>query len=699
MNDRLERYLGSLTDEQRQAVCLPTDKSALVHAGAGSGKTMTLVGRIAYLKMNGVPGSRILAVTFTNQAARELTERVARIIGTEDDWRERVRTGTFHAIGLRWLRRNAELVEETIGMPFQKDFGVADQTDMKRMIRAASESLVDAGSGARLSRHDVDVLVGLLDHHAWASADPEQLAVRMEDDSSTGGEEGINSAGQPAARMKTSRGEPVKVSYEIPKSKEQIIVPAADLVRAYVRYKRKHAMVDYSDLIQLTVRTMEANGYERPGYEYVLCDEYQDTNELQDRMLGLLRQAREPGMQPCPIYAVGDEAQILYSWRGADPTNIRGFADRENCTRHQLRRNWRSTQLILDAGNLVILPSKLRHFKPLVAARKERHQAPVEIHSYATAEEEASSIATFMARNIDGGKNPSQHAVLARTARALVMIEARVAGKNIPYRLTAGSKLADRQEVRDVCAWLRVIVNPHDSMAMERVLTRPKRGIGEAALRRIREIADARRCSWIEALPAAAAIGALRETGKRGAKEIEQILSELMTRAESGISPHAMVEAVADLSGIRGRISIEATSEDESERDAAQMRLERLNVLGTMAHEHRTIGTLTDHLAISDMTQERDDRECATLSTVHAAKGREWDCVIVAGFEEGILPVAGSDTKEQLEEERRIAHVAFTRARRRLVITWARKRGNDQEMSRFATDMPDIKRVHHAATR
>ena len=660
--DRGTAYLAELTDEQRAAVQAETSQSVLVSAGAGTGKTRTLVGRVVHLIAEGIPPGRILAVTFTNRAAAQLRARVREVVGEHEDWRERVHTGTFHALGLRWIRRHAEDVGDAIGCEFRPDFTVIDEPDLKRVVRTAARESLDDGTDAKLAVDDAQTLLDVLDRHAWSDPDPEHLAEQLERDEAT-------------------------IRFEVPRGGATLVRSAADAVRSYRAYKLRHALVDYNDLIQLAVRAMRAAPHHRPGYDQVLVDEYQDTNRLQDEFLGLLREPPGGGVR-CPLYAVGDEAQILYSWRGAAPENIRGLPDREQVRTQALTVNWRSGQRVLDAGNAVIAPAALRHFRSLLAAPGRGQGPPVEMHGYGDAAHEAAAIGHYVERCLKDGVRVEQLAVLARTSRCLLMVEGEITRRSIPYRLTAGHKFADRQEVKDVGAWLRVLVNPHDTLAMERVLTRPKRGIGEVAIRRLAEIASARGCTWLEAAPGAAAVGALRGRGREAMEETVRTVAQLHHQAEAGASPRRLVAEIGIRTGIRDRLERATRSDDEDEAQSARMRLERLHVLEQMAGRHRTVGALADRLSIADGSEDGPRHRALTLSTVHAAKGLEWPYVVLCGFEEGVLPVAGSDTPAEREEERRIAHVAFTRAQRRLVITYAlRRHGQDCVRSSFADDL------------
>ena len=288
--------------------------------------------------------------------------------------------------------------------------------------------------------------------------------------------------------------------------------------------------------------------------------------------------------------------------------------------------------------------------------------------------------------------------VLARTARAFALVDAALARRRIAYRVVAGRRFADRQEVRDIAAWVRVLMNPDDDIAIERVLTRPKRGIGPATIEKIRGVREGGKMSWLDATTASCELGIIKGQALAGLQEVRDIALRLVALTDRRCTPNELVSAILRETGIHDKLRREAKDDDAADAATAKARLEHLEMLQDIAHEHTTIAGFADHLAVSDTAQDAPDAESVTVSTVHAAKGLEWSCVIFVGFEKGIIPhtrgegpEGGSESKPgsaELEEERRIAHVGMTRAMDRLIVTYAkRRRGSESEASPFVSEI------------
>ena len=665
--------LAGLTDEQAAAVTAPTSDSLLIRAGAGTGKTRTLIARTAWLAASGIPLRNILLITFTNRAAREMIDRLYRIFLDDDaeNPEERARhtmptMGTFHAIAARFLRQNAVEVEEALGFSFSERYTIVNEEDARRLIKDAAMELLPAGSNAALTAEDAELIQDAMDKHACVDPEPDKLADLLD----------------------LEQDDPVFVTYRIPRGVAPIRRPASAVIRTYLEYKARNHLLDYNDLIAIAVRTLRANPRLVPRRTAVLCDEYQDTNALQEEFLHQLR-----GPEPlCPVTCVGDDAQLLYAWRGAHIENILELPDRIDCHVAHLTLNFRSPQSILDAANAALAANKQRRKTELVAAGGQSGH-PVELHVFASAREEADYIVRRISERYRAGASPGDYAVLARTGRALSQIDGGLARAGVPYRVTAGRRFANRAEIRDAAAWISLIINPADNTACERALQRPKRGIGKTSIERIRQTAIDRRQPMIDTLQTVVSRGAIKGRPAAAVRAAHELYRELASYADRQARPDRVLSFLLEKTGLYESITEHIDDPDPDERQAALDRKERFDQLMEIAREHRSIMELAEHLAIADTPPDASTSSTVTLSTVHAAKGCEWSDVHLVALEEGVLPVSMDD----LEEERRILHVACSRAKDRLTLSRCRVRQESEaEPSRFIDEIrPHLQIIDH----
>jgi DNA helicase-2/ATP-dependent DNA helicase PcrA len=628
--------LAGLNPVQQEAVA-HVDGPLLVLAGAGSGKTRVIAHRIAYLVAGGVDPRRILAVTFTNKAAGEMAERVAAILAGRSGRPPLV--ATFHATCARVLRAEIQY------LGYRRSFVIYDEDDRLALVRECYRELgldervlTPAGAIARISRVKNQLL------------GPEDLRT-------------------------AARG---------PRE--------ADVARLYLRYAtrlRELGAVDFDDLLSLTVeifaRHPEVLDRYRELWRYVLVDEYQDTNAAQYR---LLRQLTAVHRNLC---VVGDPDQSIYRFRGADLRNILDFErDFPGCRVVRLEQNYRSTGRILEIAAAVIVHNQGRKEKGLWTENAQGE--PALLFQARDEAEEALWIARTAAELRGGGLSLDGVAVLYRTnAQSRVLEDAfRMAG--LPYHIVGSVRFYERKEVKDALAYLRLVTNPADDLAFRRALGVPPRGIGRATLARLEELAAPAGVPLL-----ATAARAAQELGGRGGRALAEF-ARLIGQLAAGVAGPgplgARVAAVIDGAGLREPLRREGTAEAES-------RLENLDELVVAAEEFAArpeggdlAGFLDSVALIADVDERREARTAATLMTLHSAKGLEFPAVFLTGLEEGVFPHGRAlDDEEGIEEERRLAYVGLTRAKRRLFLSYAMERrlggyAGLREPSRFLLEMP-----------
>jgi DNA helicase-2/ATP-dependent DNA helicase PcrA len=632
-----EEIVAGLNPAQQDAV-VHTDGALLVLAGAGSGKTRVIAHRIAYLIARGVDPRRILAVTFTNKAAEEMAQRVETLLA---GWGVRAPlVATFHAACVRILR--AEI--HHLGYP--RHFLIYDEDDRLSLVR---ELIRETG----------------LDERAW----PPQAAVSR-----------IS-----RAKNQLQDAEAVSAAAGTPRERE--------LARLFTRYEarlRAAGALDFDDLLGLTVRLWERHpevlGYYRNLWRYVLVDEYQDTNAAQYRLLRLLTGGHGN------LCVVGDPDQSIYRFRGADLRNILDFErDFPECRVVRLEQNYRSTGQILEIAAAVIAHNQARKEKTLWTENDRGEPARL-FRAWDEVEE-----AAWVARSVAGlraeGVGLDEVAVFYRTNAQSRVLEDAFRTLGLPYHIVGSVRFYERKEVKDALAYLRLALNPQDDLAFTRAIGMPPRGVGRATLGRLAEIAVRERLP----LSAAAAGPAAAEIGGKAGRTLREFagLRERLAGLLAGAGPLAeRVSALVDAAGLREALRRESTAEAES-------RLENLDELCVAAGEFEARQGQGDPAAfldsvalLSDVDELSEARAAVTLMTLHSAKGLEFPAVFLTGLEEGVFPHARAlEDAEGVEEERRLAYVGLTRAKRRLFLSYAAQRrlgafGGMREPSRFLLEMP-----------
>ncbi len=628
-------YLAGLNPEQREAV-ETLDGPVLVLAGAGTGKTRVLTTRIAHiLSLGRARPGEILAVTFTNKAAREMKERVGHMVGQIVEgmpW-----LGTFHSIGVKILRRHAELVG------LKSDFTILDVDDQIRLLKQILEvENVDE------KRWPARVLAGLIDGWKNRGLTPEQVPP---------GE---------AASFANGRGLKLYAAYQ-ERMKVLNAADFGDLLLENIRLFRDHPEV---------LRQYQGR------FRFILVDEYQDTNVAQYLWLRLLGQGARN------ICCVGDDDQSIYGWRGAEVDNILRFeTDFPGAKVIRLERNYRSTGHILATASHLIAHNEGRLGKTL--RTEDEPGEKVAVTSAWDSEEEARAIGEEVEDLQRQGHPLNQIAILVRASFQMREFEDRFVTLGLPYRVIGGPRFYERAEIRDALAYLRCINSASDDLAFERIVNVPKRGLGDAALQALHDHARAKRIPLMEA---ARIMVETEEMKPKPRASLRDLLAAFERwRAQKDALPHTeLAEIVLDESGYT-----EMWQKDRS-ADAAG-RLENLKELIRSMEEFENLQGFLEHVALVMDTDKAAEADAVSIMTLHSAKGLEFDTVFLPGWEEGLLPHQRSldeQGRPGLEEERRLAHVGLTRARRRARIYFVSNRrihGSWQATvpSRFIDELPE----------
>ena len=588
--------MSGLNEAQKEAVETLTGP-VLILAGAGSGKTKTLTHRIANLIANGVQPYEILALTFTNKAAREMRERLATLLGMPNSHAFMPWMGTFHAICVRILRIEAE----NVGL--SKNFVIYDTDDSLTLIKRAMKEL------------------SISDKNLKPKACQSAIS---------------------AAKNEGREPDEMLASAMYPQQQ--------NIARVYELYedKRKKAdAVDFDDLLLEVARLFRLRPDIRKKWQqrfrHILIDEYQDTNHVQYEIVRMLVNDERN------ICCVGDDWQSIYSWRGADFTNILNFErDFPGAKVIKLEQNYRSTQNILDAAQKVITKNVQRSDKVLFT--NAGRGAPVEIKALRDEKDEAS----WVARTIKNSGRPlSDFAVLYRTNAQSQAFEHAFAQMVIPYKLVGGIRFYDRKEIKDILAYLHLIVNPLDTVALQRVVNVPARGIGATSLQKILNGEDE------------------KLTGK-AAKSYEDFLSillELRRAHANAMQPAELIEKLLQKINYREYLN-------DGDKMKAEERNENITALIGEAGSYATLDEFLADAALLSSSDEENGDHAVTLMTLHAAKGLEFPVVFLVGMEEGLLPHVRSmdESAEDVEEERRLAYVGMTRAMQQLYLSYAQSR-------------------------
>ena len=610
----MTEILEGLNSAQQDAVQTMSGP-VLILAGAGSGKTKTLTHRIANLIANGVLPSEILALTFTNKAAREMRERLAKLLARENSFSFMPWMGTFHSICVKMLRIEAE----NVGL--DKSFVIYDTDDRLALIKRAMKELQISDKSVKPKAAEAAI--------SKAKNDGEMPDEMM-----------------------------ANACYP---NQQQI-------ARVYERYedmRQKANAVDFDDLLLYVARLLKERKDIREKWQnrfrHILIDEYQDTNHIQYQIVKLLVNEERN------ICCVGDDWQSIYSWRGADFTNILNFErDFPGAKVIKLEQNYRSTQNILDAAQKVITKNTQRSDKTLFTEAGKG--APITIQQARDEQDEAKWVASTIRKM----RRPlSDFAVLYRTNAQSQAFERAFMDYRLPYKLVGGVRFYDRKEIRDVVAYLHLIVNPHDIISLTRVINVPARGIGEKSVQKILE-------GDLEGLTAKT----------RGAYEkFVDILAGLREQNAAGVGPADIIEELLRKIDYRSYLN-------DGDKLKAEERNENLTVLIGEAGQYETLDEFLADAALMSSADESAGEDAVTLMTLHAAKGLEFPVVFLVGLEEGLLPHVRSmdESVEDVEEERRLAYVGMTRAMQELFLTYANSRfmfggRNYNFPSRFLQDL------------
>ncbi|MHB1612455.1 MAG: ATP-dependent helicase [Sulfobacillus sp.] len=607
--------LDQLNSEQRRA-CEIVEGPLLLLAGAGSGKTRTLTYRMAHLiAAHGVNPGQIVAFTFTNKAAREMKERIDGLVGDRSRW---MWVGTFHAIAVRILRENIEV------LGYQPRFLVYDADDSKALLREIVRNL-----GWDDKQWAPGMFMGAISRAKNAFVGPEGWT----DNSFTGQRVG-------------------------------------QVYQAYQKRLRELNALDFDDLIYLTValfdRAPDVLKRYQERFRHVFVDEYQDTNLAQYRMIRHLASGSQN------ICAVGDDDQSIYGWRGADMRNILEFQrDFPGAKIIKLEQNYRSTETILKAANAVVAHNESRLGKSLWTDQGLGDK--LRVFRASDEESEAWYAAEVIHEQVRKGRRLSDCAILYRTNAQSRAFEMALTRAGISYRLVGGKRFYDRKEVKDVLAYLKVLFNGQDDISLARVVNFPRRGIGDIALQRIRDFASDHGISLLEALSQAPLVPGLTSSAQRSGLELAKLFTR-WNESMPALSLKEVVEKVAEESGMLPLYRKERGSDGED-------RIENIGELVSVAKRFeeeqntRDLGEFLGWVAlVSDWDQTQDDAGGVWLMTLHSAKGLEFPVVLMGGLEEGVLPHLRSLEEGTVEEERRLMYVGITRAREELHLTNAETR-------------------------
>ena len=635
----MNSLLTGLNKEQQQAV-QHTEGPLLILAGAGSGKTKVLTVRIAHLLAQGVNPYEILAITFTNKAAKEMKSRVEGLVG---DVANRIWLSTFHSFCAKFLRFE---LDNFLG--YNSNFTIYDTSDSQAVIKAALKAL-----NLDDKYYPVGAMIG-------AISDAKNKLLFASD-----------------FRKQARDFYQQKV---------------ADVYEYYERELRKNNALDFDDLLLVAVKLLQSNEAVLDKYSkrfrYVMIDEYQDTNHAQYLLAKLLASHWKN------IAVVGDADQSIYAWRGADIQNILDFEkDYPNCTSIKLEQNYRSTKIILDAANAVIENNEGRPKKNLWTDKTEG--AKIQHFTAQSEHEEAAFIGDTIAKKHDiHGVPYGDMAILYRTNAQSRVLEEALIKRALPYTMVGGTKFYDRKEIKDVLAYLRVLYNPFDDLSLLRIINVPKRSIGATTVAKLQDYARANGTSLFMTLTQLHLVDTIKGKTKEKLEEFGILIFTLVAEMEDK-SVLDILEAILDRTGYLAQL-------EESTDPQDQARAENIGELLSVAKDFQDTnpsGTVEDFLEqvalVNDVDSFEQEESKVTLMTLHAAKGLEFPIVFLGGLEEGLFPHSRTlMNPEEIEEERRLAYVGITRAEKELYISNATTRtvfGRTSSYlpSRFIDEIPE----------
>lgn len=635
----MNSLLTGLNKEQQQAV-QHTEGPLLILAGAGSGKTKVLTVRIAHLLAQGVNPYEILAITFTNKAAKEMKSRVEGLVG---DVANRIWLSTFHSFCAKFLRFE---IDSFLG--YNSNFTIYDTSDSQAVIKAALKAL---------------------------NLDDKYYPV-----------------GAMIAAISDAKNKLLFASDFRKQARDFYQQKVADVYEYYERELRKNNALDFDDLLLVAVKLLQSNATVLDKYShrfrYVMIDEYQDTNHAQYLLAKLLSSHWKN------IAVVGDADQSIYAWRGADIQNILDFEkDYPNCTSIKLEQNYRSTKIILDAANAVIDNNEGRPEKNLWTDKIEG--AKIQHFTAQSEHEEAAFIGDTIAKKHDIHDVPyGDMAILYRTNAQSRVLEEALIKRALPYTMVGGTKFYDRKEIKDVLAYLRVLYNPFDDLSLLRIINVPKRSIGATTVAKLQDYAREKGTSLFMTLTQLHLIDSIKGKTKEKLEEFGILIFTLVSEMEDK-TVLDILESILDRTGYLAQL-------EESTDPQDQARAENIGELLSVAKDFQDTnpsGTVEDFLEqvalVNDVDSFEQEEAKVTLMTLHAAKGLEFPIVFLCGLEEGLFPHSRTlMNPEEIEEERRLAYVGITRAEKELYISNATTRtvfGRTSSYlpSRFIDEIPE----------
>ena len=646
----MEKLLENLNKQQAEAV-RTTKGSLLILAGAGSGKTKVLTTRIAYMIRNGVLPKNILAVTFTNKAAKEMKERIGSIIGEKTV--KYMWVGTFHGICGRILRENIDKYNTSTGKTLDRNFTIYDDSDTNQIITRAIKKL---------------------------NLDEKMYPAKMVKAVISNAKNRMLDATTYSTFARDFKSQRIAAVYE-----------------EYEKVLNSNNAIDFDDMLMLTVKLLEQNEDVRQYYydrfQHILVDEYQDTNLAQYNFVNLLYTNKQKEVPPeRSLCVVGDVDQSIYSWRGADFKIILNFQhDFPGAKLIKLEQNYRSTGYILNAANSVIENNEERVEKVLYTNKGEGEK----IGYYVADDEadEANYIINTIKREAEGNYN--QFAILYRTNNQSRALEEACMAAGLPYRIYGGTKFYDRAEVKTVLAYLKLINNTDDSQSFRRVINIPRRGIGETTVKNLSDFANGRDISLFEAIKVCEESDIPSKTQSK-LKDFANLIYKFQ-ECQNSYSLKDFVTLVIEKSGYLAELQSKLVSDPDVQDDINNLQ-ELVNVAEEFLPEEQEnqLGEFLQQVAlVSDLDSMVDDANNITMMTLHSAKGLEFPTVFISGMDEGIFPSQrSSQVESELEEERRLMYVGVTRAEEKLYLKSAKRRQTWGEYryynpSRFIDEIPE----------
>ena len=610
----MNNMLDKLNERQKEAV-LATEGPVLVLAGAGSGKTTVLVNRIAYMiSEKHIRPWNILAITFTNKAAREMKDRIERLLGdtAKDMW-----IGTFHSVCVRILRSCIDL------LGYSRDFVIYDTADTKTVMKECLREL------------DID-----------EKSFPVRNVLSI-----------ISNAKNDLMDAATFEN--------VYKSDYRMSI----IAKIYYRYQtklRKNNAVDFDDIILNTVKILSENpdvlSKYQDKFQYILVDEYQDTNNSQYLLINLLAQANRN------LCVVGDDDQSIYKFRGANIGNILNFEDDySDVQKITLDQNYRSTQNILDAANSVISNNKGRMGKSLWTSNGDGNK--VFVYTGTNEYDEARYIARQIKKHFDEQGSFSDCAILYRTNAQSRVIEEMLMRESVPYKVLSGLRFYDRKEIKDIIAYLRVVYNPNDDVSLARIINEPKRKIGNATLEKARNIAREKETSLYDVISHADDYPEFKTAIKK-LLSFSEIIQSLI-KLKDTVTIEDLTGRILNNTGYMPALVMEDTTESKTRIENLGEFISVITEFEKNEETGNTLGEFLENISlVSDIDGYDENEDSAVLMTIHSAKGLEFPIVFLSGLEEGLFPgMRSMESDDDIEEERRLCYVAITRAKEQLYIT------------------------------